>query len=241
MFDKDTLIITYDTARGDPRGSRARKAEPRSLGLGDCIDCGICVEVCPTGIDIRKGLQYECIGCAACIDGCNQIMDRMGYAPGLIRYSTQNAVREGWSREQILRRVMRPRTLIYASILFVLAAVLVTALAMRVPLRVDVLRDRIALGRVLDGGVVENVYRLQIMNTAERPHVFRVGVEGLPGVEITSAREVSVGPASLHTLVTTVHVPPGADVGSRPIRFTIQAIDRPSVKVTERSIFRVPQ
>ena len=84
MFDKDTLVITYDTKRGEPRGKGAQN--------GDCVDCDICVQACPTGIDIRDGLQYECIGCAACVDGCDQVMDKMGYARGLIRYTSQNAL-----------------------------------------------------------------------------------------------------------------------------------------------------
>src|SRR6478736_5921319 len=113
MFDKDTLIVSYDTARGEPRGARSRKAELSTLALGSCVDCTLCVQVCPTGIDIRQGLQYECIGCAACIDVCDGIMDRMSYPRGLIRFTTQNAMARGWSRAQSLRRVLRPRVLIY--------------------------------------------------------------------------------------------------------------------------------
>src|SRR4051812_19627544 len=105
MFDRDTLVISYDAARGEPRGGRSRSADARALGLGDCVDCGICVQVCPTGIDIRAGLQYECIGCAACIDGCDQVMDKMGYAKGLIRYSTENALAKGWSGREIAARL----------------------------------------------------------------------------------------------------------------------------------------
>ena len=109
MFDPDTMIITYDKSRGDPRGSRSRGADHRALSLGDCVDCGLCVQVCPTGIDIRDGLQYECIGCAACIDGCNQVMNKMGYAKGLIRYSTENALKNGWNFRQIVAHAFRPR------------------------------------------------------------------------------------------------------------------------------------
>src|SRR5262252_8204301 len=123
MFDSDTLVITYDPARGEPRGGRSRAADPKAKGLGDCVDCGICVQVCPTGIDIRKGLQYECIGCAACIDGCNQVMNKMGYAPGLIRYSTENAMARGLDRRATWRRTLRPRTLIYAAILLAIVGV----------------------------------------------------------------------------------------------------------------------
>ncbi len=117
MIDKDTLVIAYDSARGDPRGSRSRKADPAALGLGSCIDCRLCVEVCPTGIDIRHGLQNECIGCAACVDVCNQVMDKMGYAQGLIRYASSTAVAQGWDWRRTLQHAMRPKVLAYAVVL----------------------------------------------------------------------------------------------------------------------------
>jgi cytochrome c oxidase accessory protein FixG len=117
LIDKDSLVIAYDAGRGDPRGSRSKKANPSAQGLGDCIDCTLCVQVCPTGIDIRNGLQNECIGCAACIDVCNDVMDKMGYAKGLIRYSTENGVVNGWTRLQMFRRALRPRVLVYGAVL----------------------------------------------------------------------------------------------------------------------------
>ncbi len=120
MFDPDTLIITYDERRGEPRGGRARGADLQALKLGDCVDCGICVQVCPTGIDISNGLQYECIGCAACIDGCNQVMDKMGYARGLIRYSTEHAIERGLDQAQMMKRAFRPRVLVYSAILWLI-------------------------------------------------------------------------------------------------------------------------
>ena len=120
MFDKDTLIISYDRARGEPQGSRSRKADLAKLGLGDCIDCTLCVQVCPTGIDIRQGLQYECIGCAACIDVCDSVMDKMNYPRGLIRYDTQNGLAQHLSRSQRLARIFRPRVLVYGAILAVI-------------------------------------------------------------------------------------------------------------------------
>src|SRR6188768_1058683 len=131
MFDSDTLVITYDAARGEPRGSRGRKADARELGLGSCVDCNICVQVCPTGIDIRAGLQYECIGCAACIDGCDQVMDKMGYPRGLIRYSTENALAHGWSWRQIFARTFRARVLAYGAILVAIAVAGSAAMWMR--------------------------------------------------------------------------------------------------------------
>ena len=147
MFDKDTLVITYDPERGEPRGPRSKAVNPRHKGLGDCIDCSICVQVCPTGIDIRNGLQYECIGCGACIDGCNQVMDKMGYPPGLIRYTTENALALGYDTKAMWRRVFRARTLAYAAVLLAIVGVTVGSLAMKNPLKADIIRDRGALAR----------------------------------------------------------------------------------------------
>src|SRR3954464_2781475 len=131
MFDRDTLVVSYDQARGEPRGARNRQADLSTLNLGSCVDCTLCVQVCPTGIDIRKGLQYECINCAACVDVCDGVMDKMNYPRGLIRFTTQNALANGGGRSAILRRVLRPRVLVYASILLVLTTVLMFSLALR--------------------------------------------------------------------------------------------------------------
>src|SRR5210317_507794 len=141
MFDKDTLIISYDEERGEPRGRRKRSVDTKDAGLGDCIDCTLCVQVCPTGIDIREGLQYECIACAACIDACDSVMDKMNYPRGLVRYSTEHAMKEGETR------ILRPRVLVYAVLLVILLVGIVGALSSRYELRVDVLRDRNALYR----------------------------------------------------------------------------------------------
>src|SRR5690242_1554117 len=184
MFDKDTLVITYDRERGEPRGGRAKAVDPRGQGLGDCIDCNICVQVCPTGIDIRNGLQYQCIGCAACIDGCDQVMDKMGYPRGLIRYSTQHAVEKKLDFRQTLRRALRPRVLVYSAILGGVICAAIAGLWLRVPLKVDVIRDRAAISREVEDGQIENVYRLQIMNTSESRRVFSIGVEGIASARL---------------------------------------------------------
>ncbi|MDE1950421.1 MAG: cytochrome c oxidase accessory protein CcoG [Burkholderiales bacterium] len=186
LIDADSLIITYDAARGEPRGSRSRKAVPVPGTLGDCVDCTMCVQVCPTGIDIRHGLQNECIGCAACIDACDDVMGRMGYAPGLIRYSTENGLRNGWSRAQMMARALRPRVLIYAGLLVVAASAFALSLAWRAPLLVDVIKDRGALGRMVESGAIENVYRVQVMNRSERPQRLRLSASGLPGIGVTA-------------------------------------------------------
>ncbi len=242
MFDRDTLIITYDQKRGEPRGSRSRRADHKSLGLGDCVDCGVCVQVCPTGIDIRGGLQYECIGCAACIDGCDQIMDRMGYPRGLIRYSTENAIARRYSPAQMWRRVPRPRVLVYSGILLAIFAVATAMLALRVPLKVDVIRDRGALAREVEGGRIENVYRLQIMNTAERPHRFTIAVAGIDSIDVVSAREFDLAGATTRGVPVRVQVEPGKGRGgSNKIEFTVSVIDAPDIQVREQAVFIVPR
>ncbi|CAG9181016.1 hypothetical protein LMG23992_04367 [Cupriavidus laharis] len=169
MVDRDTYVVTYDVGRGEPRGSRSRKVDHHQAGLGDCVNCSICVQVCPTGIDIRDGLQYECIGCGACIDACNQVMDKMDYPRGLIRYTSENAMRKALSAAAARKRLIRPRTIIYSVIWLVLVAGFVASLALRTPLKVDIIRDRGALGREVEGRWIENVYRLQLINTTEAP------------------------------------------------------------------------
>lgn len=184
MFDDDTLIVTYDEARGEPRGGRSRKAEVNTKTLGSCIDCSLCVQVCPTGIDIRDGLQYECIGCGACADVCDTVMDKMGYERGLVKYSTQNALTNNWTHRQMFRRILRPRVLIYSAVLLLLIAGLLASLWYRTPFRVDVMRDSAVLGRLSDDGMLENVYRMQIMNGTEETQHYRISVTGLKGLEI---------------------------------------------------------
>lgn len=240
MFDPDTLVITYDAQRGDPRGARGRKADPKALGLGDCVDCNICVQVCPTGIDIRKGLQYECIGCAACIDGCNQVMDKMGYPRGLIRYSTENAMAGQYADSDIRRHVFRPRVLVYAALLAILVAAFMGGLLLRSPLKVDVLRDRGALMRDAPGGQIENVYRLQFINTDEIARRYTIGVEGLPGLRVMTALPIEVPAATTQAFPVSVRVDPaGIAQGSHPIFFLVNDVDRPEVSAREKSRFYV--
>jgi cytochrome c oxidase accessory protein FixG len=240
MFDPDTMIVTYDPRRGEPRGSRPRSADPRALGLGDCVDCGICVQVCPTGIDIREGLQYECIGCAACIDGCNQVMSKMGYAKGLIRYSTENALKNGWGLRRMLARAARPRALVYSAILAAVVAGAGFSLATRVPLKVDVIRDRGSLAREVDGGRIENVYRLQIMNTREAPRLFAVRATGLPGLVVAERDVILVDAAGTRMAPVKLRMPLGdTPVGSHRITFEVVALDDPRVAVRESAAFIV--
>ena len=207
LIDMDSLVIAYDTQRGESRGGRARKADPKALGLGDCIDCTLCVQVCPTGIDIRDGLQNECIACAACIDVCDDVMDKMGYAPGLIRYSSGNAMEKGWSAAQMLRRVWRPRVLIYASLLLVLSLAFVWSLADRADFRIDFSKDRGAVARVTGRGDVENTYRLQITNSSERVQRYTVSISGAPGLRIDTDTALEIGATSIGAMAVRLVLP----------------------------------
>jgi cytochrome c oxidase accessory protein FixG len=232
MFDKDTLVITYDKARGEPRGKGGQ--------AGDCVDCGICVQVCPTGIDIRDGLQYECIGCAACIDGCNQVMDKVGTPRGLIRYSTTHAMEKGFSRKQILSHLVRPRVLVYAAILGGIVIAAAAGLYLRVPLKVDVIRDRAAIAREVEGGMVENLYRLQIMNTTESARAFVIEVTGLPGIHVAGEPITGVPAASSRVVPIKIRaLTYGTAPGSHPIEFHVRALGPEGAEVREDSVFIV--
>jgi len=241
MFDKDTLIVTYDEARGEPRGARSRKADPAALKLGACVDCSLCVQVCPTGIDIRKGLQYECIGCGACADVCDTVMDKMGYARGLVKYSTQNAIKNKWTSAETWRHVFRPRVLVYTSILAGVCIAMLVSLALRTPFKVDVVRDRGVMARIVSGGMIENVYRLQIMNATESEQHYRITVSGLPGLSVASEEEVGVEATQSRWVAVRVQLPyEGAAVGTHPIHFEITARDT-SAQLSEKSVFLVPR
>ncbi len=242
MFDPDTLVITYDEARGEPRGTRKKGIDPRTVNKGDCIDCGICVQVCPTGIDIREGLQYECIGCAACIDACDQVMDKMSYPRGLIRYSTENAVKQHWGSKEILGHVMRPRTLLYGAVLALVCVGFVIGLASREPLRVDVIRDRTSLAREVEDGMIENVYRLQVMNMTEAPRAFDFSVSGLDGAKIDGESRIKVGAAATEAVTLRVLVPgESGKPGANELAIDVKAEDDPALKVHEKTTFLFPR
>ena len=239
MFDRDTLIITYAGERGEPRMPLSKKEAGKG---GDCIDCSMCVQVCPTGIDIRNGLQYECIGCAACVDACNGVMDKVGLPRGLIRYSTERAMTMHYTPTQIRQRTLRPRVQIYAAILALIVAAVGTALYLRVPLKLDVIRDRGAMGREVEDGMIENVYRLQIMNTSERAQTYRIRVSGIetlaqvtPELVRVEATETKAHPIRLRTAHGAAHP------GSNKIAVELTSVDDPSLHVKEDAVFIVPR
>lgn len=253
MVDKDTFVVTYDKTRGEPRGSRSKSADHKELGLGDCVDCSICVQVCPTGIDIRDGLQYMCIGCGACIDACNQVMDKVGYPQGLVRYTSERAMLENIDNKKARHYIFRPRVMIYIGIMAVLMTAFVVSLFMRNPLRVDVMRDRGALAREIEGTKIENVYRLQIMNSSENPMRVTVAATGLPGMQVLDSQGKEVGelvvnsssnlliPVKVRILIDDVKT------GNYQIHFDVQAKEEGSnaseaIRVRdEKSSFIVPR
>jgi cytochrome c oxidase accessory protein FixG len=237
MFDRDTLIVSYLPERGEPRGSRKRSADPAALGLGDCIDCTLCVQVCPTGIDIRNGLQYECIACSACIDACDDVMDKMGYDRGLIAYTTENAM-EGKKTS-----IIRPRIIIYAVFLLAITAAFVYSFSQRIPLGLDVIRDRNTLYRETNEGLIENVYILKILNMDKAQHQYQLTVSGIPGLTLHKDMEtIVVASGGVQELPVRLRADEGdLEARSSDVVFSLVAIDNDKLSVTEDARFLGPQ
>jgi cytochrome c oxidase accessory protein FixG len=202
MFDKDTLVVSYDKLRGEQRGSRKKGVDPASLGVGDCIDCTWCVQVCPTGIDIRDGLQYECINCAACVDACDSIMDRMGYKRGLIAYTTEHQL------EGIAWTWKRPRLIGYGLAMVVMISLFTAALVTRKPLDVDVLRSRGQLFQEVPGGYIQNTYTVKAMNKTLERQQYVLSVDGLPGLRWIPQAPFDIEGGEVQDISLTVIVDP---------------------------------
>ena len=236
MFDPNTRIVSYDPNRGEPRGKRKKGVDPAELGLGDCIDCDQCVQVCPTGIDIRDGLQYECIGCALCIDACDQVMDKMDYPRGLIRYTTENELEGKQSK------LLRPRTFGYGAVMVLMITAVIYIIATRVPAQMDVLRDRGALFGFNGDGHVENSYTVKLQNMSEIPQTFTLSVDGLEGIRIITDTTVTVDSGENRSLPTVVDVSPEMiqDTNS-DILFRAQSETDPSLTLETESRFVGPR
>jgi cytochrome c oxidase accessory protein FixG len=237
MIDANTLVISYDALRGDPRGGRKKSVDPKQQGLGDCIDCTICVQVCPTGIDIRDGLQYECIGCAACIDACDDVMDEMGYARGLVRYTTENAL------EGKASHLLRPRTIAYGLILLGIVSGTFYSMLNRTPLALDVIRDRNTLYRETGDDQIENVYSMKIMNMDQQTHQYDLTVTGLKGITalmdtdhiVVKSGEVIEVPVRVRIDEDSLHHKRSAE-----LLFKLTAHDAAGLSVTEKARFIGP-
>jgi cytochrome c oxidase accessory protein FixG len=235
MFDNDTLIISYDEKRGEPRGGRKRSVDPKQAGLGDCIDCQLCFQVCPTGIDIRDGLQYECIACAACIDACDSIMDKMNYPRGLVRYTTEHNLKNESTH------VLRPRMFVYAALLVILCGALVASMAMRTPVILDVIRDRNTLFRELPNSIIENTYTLKIINQSNDARSFTLTARGLDGIALDGVEDVVlVDGGGVSSMPVRARVQRDNAPGVNKIVFRIEAVDDASVVMEEDSRFLGP-
>ncbi|OGT88731.1 MAG: cytochrome c oxidase accessory protein CcoG [Gammaproteobacteria bacterium RIFOXYA12_FULL_61_12] len=237
MFDRDTLLIAYDEKRGEPRGGRKIGSDHVEQGLGSCIDCKICVQVCPTGIDIRNGLQYQCIGCAACIDACDEIMDKMSYPRGLIRYTTENAL-EGQQTH-----IIRPRMLVYGALLTLITVAMFYSLFTRIPLEVDIIRDRNALYVQTDEGLIENVYTLKIVNMKETNETYHLSIEGIEGAElVNSAGDFTVPAGKVMEVPVRVKIDPvNLKSTSNLINFRLKSLTSENLEVIEHGRFLGPK
>ena len=202
MFDKDTVTVSYDSNRGENRGPRGRKQDPKAIGLGDCIDCNLCVQVCPTGIDIRNGLQYECINCGACVDACDGVMDKMNYPKGLIRYTTEHEL-QGQKVNFI-----RSKLIGYAAVLFVMTSLLAWEIYNRVPVSLDIIRDRTELAKENLNGEIENVYTLKILNKSQTDNSYRLSIKGISDAKWLGEQEITVKAAAVYTLPVSIAVDP---------------------------------
>ncbi|MBT2298323.1 cytochrome c oxidase accessory protein CcoG [Pseudomonas fluorescens] len=234
MFDKDTLTISYDTARGEIRGPRKREVNPANVGLGDCIDCQLCVQVCPTGIDIRDGLQMECIGCAACIDACDSIMDKMGYARGLIKYTSEHQLQGGKTH------LLRPRLVGYTAVLLVMIGALAVALAERPMVSLDVTKDR-GLFRENNLGQIENIYSLKIINKTQQRQDYQLSLADAEGFVLQGRTHLSLAPGEiLDVPVSVAMLSERPRSGSREMIFKVADSDEPDIYSVATSRFVAP-
>ena len=236
MFDNDTLVISYDEKRGEPRGSRKRKVESGVVGLGDCVDCTLCVQVCPTGIDIRQGMQYQCIGCAACIDVCNQVMGKMGYENNLVKYTTLNEI------SGIPTKILRPRIIIYFLLLVIISCALVYKMAVRIPLELDIIRDRNALYRETNEGLIENIYTLKVINMDDKAHQYTLNITGIDGMKvIQKAPKIIVKSGEVLELPLSIQVDPvNLNKTAQSLNFDLVSTSNPDLHVEETGRFIGP-
>ncbi|MGF6393689.1 cytochrome c oxidase accessory protein FixG [Pseudomonas plecoglossicida] len=234
MFDKDTLAVAYDPRRGEARGPRKKGSDARAQGLGDCIDCTLCVQVCPTGIDIRDGLQMACIGCAACIDACDNVMTKMNYPRGLIGYKSEHSLQGGTTHW------LRPRLLGYATALLVMIAALVVALQMRPMVSLDVIKDR-GLFRENAQGQIENIYLLKIINKTEHTQRYHLRLLDADGFALQGRSELVIPAGEMSELpVSVAMLAERPTISSQELAFEIQDSDQPAVRSVARSRFVAP-
>jgi len=217
MFDKDTYIVGYDTKRGEKRGPRRRKADPKELGLGDCVDCDLCVQVCPAGIDIREGLQYECINCGACIDACDETMDKMGYPRGLISYTSEQKL-EGKETH-----VIRPKIIAYGLLLLVMVGMFITNVVNLSSAELEIVRDRTALYRENSEGLIENTYTLKVLNKTIKTQTYDIAFSGLKDAKLIGPKQIVIKSGEVLTQPISIAVD-AYDIKEKKVIITIKLL-----------------
>lgn len=235
MYDKDTLLITYDAARGENRGKRKAEDNAAAKGLGDCVDCSLCVQVCPVDIDIRDGLQYACIDCGLCADACDNVMEKMGYAKGLIRLTSENAL------ANLSTSKWSPRLIGYSLASVIVIAAFGYSLMAREALSIDVIRDRSGqLYTQMDDGI-ENVYTVKINNKAAATDKFELRVIGELPFQIRSNQSVYVKKGEVDTLTVRVWLPEDTSLkGKSDIEFVVVSKSGDTETATQASSFIAP-
>ncbi|EAR61690.1 cytochrome c oxidase accessory protein CcoG [Neptuniibacter caesariensis] len=235
MFDQDTLIISYDEKRGENRGKRKKGSDYKAKGLGDCIDCNACVHVCPVGIDIRDGLQYECVACGACVDACDDMMERVGYPKGLVSYTTEHQL------DGNKTHILRPRLIGYFAVLCAMFIAFSYTIFSRIPLEVDILRDRGQLYTETSSGKIENVYTLKLANKEQVDHQYRISILGLDGIEYFGDEVVTIKSGELLDMAVRLNIEQKyLPSSNNNILFKVEALDDPSIVVEEENRFIGP-
>ncbi|WP_163936427.1 cytochrome c oxidase accessory protein CcoG [Paraferrimonas sp. SM1919] len=232
MFDENTFIVGYDATRGEKRGPRSRKVDPKEKGLGDCIDCDLCVQVCPTGIDIRNGMQYECINCGNCIDACNNTMERMGYQQNLISYTTENKLA---GKHQ---HTVRPKLVGYGVVLAIFTGLFTYALINIDPVRIDIIRDRNALYRMTHDGLVENTYTIKVLNKTEATQTYQISTEGVDVMRWTGPNQVTLKSGEILNVPISIATDQyELDKSIVNISFSVQSLENKEITATQESRF----
>ncbi len=235
MFDKDTLIVSYDEKRGENRGARKKGSNYKEQGLGDCIDCKLCVYVCPTGIDIRDGLQIACVSCAACVDACDSVMEKMGYDKGLISYTTEHNLTGSKTK------LVRPRLIGYAAALLIMLSLFTFTIATRSVVELNVIKDRIAYRENIDGSI-ENVYTLRVINKDQHAHTFRLAAQGIEGLRLEGQTEVEVAAGEIYSTPVSLSAEyDNLQPGANKIEFSVQSLDDESISRSSKSTFIGPK
>ena len=232
MFDKNTLMVAYDAKRGENRAPRKRKDDPKTLGLGDCVDCNLCVDVCPAGIDIRNGIQYECINCGLCIDACDETMEKFNYPKGLIRYTSE----QNLAGKEVKR--FNLKIISYGSLTVMFIVLLGLWFNNRVPLEANIIRDRNALYRVNYEGIVENTYTLKILNKSQKPLHFDIDVLNIAYPEIKLPKAVLIEAGTMQEVPVTLAI--NGDFLKNKITeiiFAIKSTEQPEIQLQKNTVF----